>query len=85
MSLSDEINKRIKEEIEKDPYNIGYKNMSDEQIKEALNSPYVMIISSEIIQGPPINRILAGLESAPNAIAEVKNVTDAKSYIDIKE
>ena len=78
MSLKDEINIRIKNEITKDPYHLGYSVMTDEQIKEAMNNSFAIVVSSEIVVAPPICRILAGLESAPNAVLDTQEVTDAK-------
>lgn len=81
MSLQDEISKRIKEEIDKDPYNLGYSKMTDTEIKEKLNVTFAIITSSETIMSAPINRILAGLESAPNAILEDTDITRAKVFV----
>lgn len=80
MSIQDEINKRVKEEITNDPYHLGYDKMTDEQIKDTLNNFFAIVTSSETIMPPPINIILAGLAEAPNALVEVKDVTDAKDF-----
>jgi len=70
MSLQDEINTRIKEEIDKDPDSVGYAGKTDAEIMELLNSPVRkerVVVDS---YPPPINKILSGLALAPNVVAE---------------
>lgn len=81
MNIKLEILKRIKEEIINDPYHLGYFKMTDEQIRNTLNSNFAIMTSSEIIMPPPINRILAGLESAPNVICDTQDILNAKAFI----
>ena len=83
MNIQDEILKRIKDEIDKDPYNLGYSGKTDAEIKEILNIPFsVLVVSSaETLFPCPMNRILQGIESAPNAISDAKLVTDAKASV----
>jgi hypothetical protein len=79
MSLQDEINIRIKEEIAKDPFKIGYEGKTDEQIKEMLNSPVKTTRTVIDISQSPMNRILSGLAGAPNAVVDTAEVTTAKA------
>lgn len=84
MSLQDEINRRIKEEIEKDPEGIGYAGKTDEEIQILLNTPVLKTRVVEEQSAPPISRILSGLESAPNIVAST-DVASAKEFVlDIK-
>jgi hypothetical protein len=79
MNLFDEINKRIKEEIENDPQGVGYKGKTDEEIMTLLNTP---VDKDRIVtdRSPaPICRILAGLENGPNVI-KAEDVTTAKAF-----
>ena len=80
MSVQDEILKRIKEEIANDPRKLGYAGKTQEQQMNILNSAYFIVVSSEIIQAPPITQILAGIESTPNAV-DVKLVSDSVLFI----
>ncbi len=84
MSLKNEISKRIKAEINNDPYNLGYSKMTDDEIQKTLNNTFAIIVvsSSETIMPPPINMILAGLESAPNTILDVDDIKSAKDFIE---
>jgi len=78
MPLQDEIKKKIKEEISKDPYGVGYAGKSDAEIQELLNNP-VLKERVEVYSLPsPINRILSGLAFAPNIIDET-DVSNAKN------
>jgi hypothetical protein len=80
MALQDEINKRIKEEIETDPMSIGYAGKTDEEIKVLLNNS---VIKQRIVEEPhpsPMNRIMAGLAGTQNIIT-AQEVTDAKKVI----
>ena len=80
MSLQDEIYKRIKDEIEKDPQNIGYAGKTDDEIKILLNTSVVrQKIVEEVLQSP-MNRIMAGLAHVANVITTTE-VTDAKKVI----
>jgi|WetSurMetagenome_2_1015567.scaffolds.fasta_scaffold585504_2 hypothetical protein len=80
MSLMDEIYKRIKEEIANDPEGIGYAGKSDDEIMDLLNKrpeKERIVIDYGTV---PINRILAGIESAPNMV-DAKDVTEASKAI----
>ena len=81
MSVQDEINKRIKEEITVDPNKIGYEGKSDEEIQVLLNSSIQVVNTVISYQPSPMNRILAGLASAPNAIVNKEEVTSAKAFV----
>jgi hypothetical protein len=59
---------------------VGYAGKTDEEIKVLLNSPVRKQRTVEDVSPAPINRILAGLTGATNAV-EVKEVTDAKKII----
>jgi hypothetical protein len=81
MSLQDEINKRIKEEITTDPEKLGYAGKTDEEIMKLLNDPIQVTTTTISFSPSPMNRILAGLASAPNAIVDKTEVTTAKAAI----
>ena len=70
MNIYTEILRRIKDEIAEDPRGLGYSGKTVKQIKDMLNNPYAILTSSETVMSAPINQILAGLESGPNAIDE---------------
>ena len=83
MNIQDEILRRIKQEIVKDPYNLGYAGKTDEEIKNILNNPFsILVVSSSQTPFPcPMNRILAGVEYAPNAVVDNILVKNAKDFI----
>jgi hypothetical protein len=85
MSVQDEINKRIAEEIANDPDGVGYEGKTDEEVTVLLNTPVqkerIVIDSSPA----PINRVLSGLAFAPNVV-EAKDVVSAKAVqLEIKD
>ena len=84
MNIQDEIMKRVKEEIENDPRHLGYAGKTQEQQMSLLNSAYFIVVSSEILQAPPITQILAGIESTPNAV-DTKLVGDSLLFTPIEE
>jgi hypothetical protein len=55
--------------------------MTDTQIKETINKSFAIMTSSETLMSPPINRILAGIESAPNSIVEDSDIVKAKQFV----
>lgn len=77
MSLIDQINRLIKEEIENDPERIGYAGKSDEEITALLNEPQRKQVISEEVLPSPMSRILKGISGAPNSISS-EEVSDAK-------
>ena len=82
MNIYDRMLKSIKEEISNDPFQIGYAGKTDKETADILNAPYAKMMSADVLFTPPINRILAGLEFAPNAVDD-KVVKDAKLFIAI--
>lgn len=84
MNIQDEILKRIKKEITEDPYNLGYAGKTDEEIQEILNNPFsILVVSSSQTPFPcPMNRILSGVEFAPNAVVDKSLVRSARDFIE---
>jgi len=80
MSLQDTIAKLIKEEIEKDPMEVGYKGKTDEEITIMLNSGVARSVTNYYTEQTPISRVLNGIGYAPNT-CEVKDVISAKSIV----
>lgn len=78
MSVQDEIMKRIKEEINNDPYNLGYAGKTDEEIKDILNSPMIIQRLVQEQHESPMNRIMRALAEAPNTVS-TKEVADSKN------
>ena len=68
MSIYTEMLKRIRDEINLDPRKLGYGVKTSQEKVDLLNNVYAIITSSETVLPPPINQILAGIESAPNAV-----------------
>ena len=79
----DELYKRIKEEIDKDPDKLGYATMTPEQIAATINTPITRMVPIVIPEpvappterqetvNPPVRRIIDGLVGAPNAVSLV--------------
>ena len=84
MNIQDEILKRIKDEITLDPRNMGYAGKTDDEIQNILNNPYSILIvsSAETLFPCPMNQILTGIESAPNAVVDKKLITDSKAFVE---
>ena len=59
---------------------MGYSGKTDQEISDMLNTTYAKVVSSEVLFTPPVNRILAGLESAPNAV-DKNIVAQAKVFV----
>ncbi len=80
MSIYDKILQKVKDEISKDPRKLGYNGKTVKEQLNILNTTYAIVVSSEVVMPCPANQILAGIESAPNAIDETL-ITAAKLYI----
>ena len=80
MGIMDIIAQKIKEEIVKDPENVGYAGKTDDEITIMLNSPVKRVVITEVQEQPPINRILSGIPETPNVV-EAKDVIAAKAII----
>lgn len=72
MSLTNEILKRIKEEIAKDPEKVGYSGKTDAEILGLLNNSVQVPRTIYENKPSPINRILSGMTRTPNAITTVE-------------
>ena len=80
MSIEEDILKKIKEEIEKDPQNIGYAGKTDAEIATLLSSS---VFKERVVvdaQPSPLNRILVGIADSPNIISDAE-ITQAKAII----
>lgn len=77
MGLTTDMLKKIKEEIGKDPMDLGYAGKTDGEIATLLSSNIYRLVSSTDIIVSPINRILAGLAESPNVVSAIE-VTQAK-------
>lgn len=78
MSLTNEMLKKIKEEIANDPEGIGYAGKNDLEIANLLSSS---VFKKRIVMDAypsPLNRILAGLADSPNIITD-NEIAQAKS------
>jgi len=81
MSLQDEISKRIKEEIDLDPMQVGYKDCkSDEEITLKLNSGVARSGTNYWTEQTPISRILNGVGEAQNICAK-EDIATAKVFV----
>lgn len=72
MSLTDEMLKKIKEEINNDPEGLGYLGKSDKEIMNLLNNNFTKprIVLDEFQS--PIHRILIGIADTPNVVTEAE-------------
>ena len=82
--MIDDLINRVKEEIDKDPEGVGYAGKTDAEIAALLNSNVVKIRQVEDIQTSPMNRILAGLGSAPNTVTDAE-VAVAKQVLAVEK
>jgi hypothetical protein len=80
MSLQDVIAKLIKQEIENDPMEVGYKGKTDDEITVMLNSGVARSVTNYFTEQTPISRILSGVGYAPN-VCEKSDITLAQSVV----
>jgi len=80
MKFYDEVLKRIKEEIEKDPEKLGYNGKTDEEIVTILNGDYHKEYIATATFPPRLGQILRGIEGTPN-IMETQDITNAKVMV----
>ena len=84
MSIQDEIYKKIKEEITKDPREIGYKGKTDDEIMNLLNTNPTITRTVIDIDVTPMSRIMQGIATAPNVISECEVTKAQKVVADIE-
>ena len=74
MGLSDDILKKLKEEIINDPESLGYSRKSDLVIAQMLSSGFTRTQTNiEIIYHiSPINRVLAGIANSSNTVTAIE-------------
>ena len=68
MALTNEMLKKIKQEIQNDPFMVGYSGMTNAQKINSLNNPTLKSKVVEYFEQAPISRILSGLAESPNII-----------------
>lgn len=71
MAISDEVLKKIEEEIVNDPENMGYKGKTEDEIAALLNSPVVKQRVVEEVSAPRINIILTRIADTPNIVDKI--------------
>ena len=81
MALIDEIYKRIKEEIEKDPAKMGYAGKSDQEIMDLINAPIITEQTITHTSPPRAYEIIRGIADAPNVVTSVTDISEAKKAV----
>ena len=81
MALTEELLKKVKEEILTDPNKVGYAECKNNaEIAAKLNNGYTTKMEVSVQHAPPITNILQGIANVPNVISELE-VTQAKTLV----
>lgn len=84
MGMTNEMLKKINEELSTDPDKVGYAGKTDEEIKVLLNAPiYIQRIVVDTLPSP-MARIMRKIADAPNIVTDALEVKLAKEII-VKE